>query len=163
MAFLKRTTTGLATAVLMCGLVACGSGDTEDASPSGLPLEESTETTAGDSPTTTVLDPDAAEAGSDSSVSDTPATPAITADMLESMMATENGRALLVDGIAAETNLDPVDAECLIDAIPVEFLVEAAGAFLGTQGEAGLFPAEQMAEVEPLLASCGIDPASLLP
>lgn len=83
--------------------------------------------------------------------------------MFESMLETESGRSLLVGSIAGETGLEPEAAECLLEAIPVEMLLEAAASFLGGEGDGSLFPADQMDTITPLLDSCGIDPANFAP
>lgn len=136
-------------------LVACGAGAESVAAPSSLPLVESPTTTAeAASPETSLVE--AAEQTD-------PAPAEFSADMFESMLATEGGRALLVSSMAAETSMTPQAAACLLDVIPPELLVEAAGSFLGGSVDAGLFPEDRMDEVLPLLESCDIPLESLLP
>lgn len=77
--------------------------------------------------------------------------------MFEGMLETDSGRSLLIGSIASETGLEPEAAECLLDAIPLEILVDAAGSFLGGEGDGSFFPADQMEALAPLLDSCGID------
>ncbi len=136
---------------IVCISAGCGSGGGDEAAPSTLPMDEVTTTTAEVPTTVATSETTAAEM------------PEIDAEMFEGMLATENGRALVASGIAAETGLELDAAECLLDAIPVEMLVEAAGSFLGGSAEGGLFPAEQMADISPLLDSCGIAAESLMP
>ena len=156
MKHIDRPLLTLAALVASFGLLAaCGSSDDDAASPSTLAFEATT-TTA--SETSGASDP-----ATDETDESAPAAPELTAEMFESMLETENGRALLVGSIAAETGLDTDAADCLLDAIPLETLVEAAGSFLGGEGEGGLFPVDQMAEVAPVLESCGIAPDALRP
>lgn len=138
-------------------LAGCGAPSDESASPSSLPFEEPT-TTAAESPapSSPSPSPDTADEAAD-------AEPPLTAEMFEGMLETEAGRSLLIASIAGETGVDPEAAECLLDAIPPETLVEAAESFLGGETDAGFFSAEQAAEMAPLLDSCGIAVESLLP
>lgn len=138
-------------------LAACGAGSDDSAAPSSLPFAETT-TSVADSPVTSESTPD--EAGETEIV-----TPELTVEMFESMLETNSGRALMIGSIAAETNLEPEAAECLLDAIPLEMLVEAAGSFLGGGGDTdgGFFPADQAADIAPLLESCDIATDALLP
>ena len=133
-------------------LAACGAGSDDSASPSSLPFEETTTSTI-DSPATSASTPDETEA----------AEPQLTAEMFESMLETDAGRSLLISSIAGEVGIEPEAAECLLDAIPVETLVEAAGSFLGGEADGGFFTADQAADVAPLLDSCDIDADALLP
>ena len=156
MKFIDRPLLVLAAISASVGLLtACGSADEDAASPSTLAFEEIA-TSVVESPTTSTSTSEPADAAA-------PAAPELTAEMFESMLETENGRALLVGSISAETGLDADAAECLLDAIPLETLVEAAGSFMGGEGEGGLFSADQMADVAPLLESCGIAADALRP
>jgi hypothetical protein len=85
----------------------------------------------------------------------------ITAEMLEGMLATDEGRALLVSGIGNEVGLSPDEADCLIEGVPVEALVAAASAFLGDGEAGGPFSDEQLRELAPVLELCEISPESL--
>ncbi|MGI9614042.1 MAG: hypothetical protein ACR2QO_14125 [Acidimicrobiales bacterium] len=126
---------------------ACGSPAADEASPSTLPFVEVAQTAV--DPTSTT------QAPREQTTSEV-AAPEFTVDVFESMLATESGRALLVSSIASEGDLEPNEAECLLDAMPREMLVEAAGSWLGGDGDTALFSDEQLAEVLPILESCGI-------
>lgn len=130
---------------------ACGSPAADEASPSTLPFAEVTPSVV--DPTSTT------QAPQEPSTSEL-ATPEFTIEMFESMLATENGRALLVSSIASEGDLEPEVAECLIDAMPREMLVEAAGAWLGGDDDPASFSPEQLAEAKPIADACGIDAES---
>ena len=138
--------------VMLGAAAACSAPPTSDAAPAALPFEDVTTTTLDTSSTIAALPDEVPQ--------DTPG-PALTVEMFDSMLATENGRAMLVASIAAEGNLESEAAECLLDEMPREMLVEAAGSWLGGGGDAGLFSAEQVAEIVPVLERCGIDPGSL--
>lgn len=133
-------------------LASCSAGSTGDASPPSLPLREMTPSVA-ETPATAESTPAEAVA------------PGLTAEMFESMLETDGGRNLLIGGITAETNLTTDEATCLLHAIPIDVLVEAAGAFLGPDSEANdtFFSVDQAADVTPLLESCNIAAEDLLP
>lgn len=122
--------------VVGLGASACGGAPVEQAeAPSPLPLVNSTTTSV-------------------------PALE-ITAEMLESMLATEEGRALLVSGVGSEVGLSPEEADCLVDGVPVEVLVAAASAFMGGGEADGPFSDEQLQEIAPVLEVCEISVESL--
>lgn len=133
-------------------LSACGAGDGETAAPSSLPLDAT--------PTTEM---EAAPASTTSTTA--PVELELTAEMFESMLASEGGRSLLASSISNETSLTTEEAECLLDAIPVEVLLEAADAFLGPNSNAtpGLFSASQVDAVAPILEACNIASDALTP
>lgn len=91
------------------------------------------------------------------------AAPALSAEMFEGMLETESGRALLSSSIASETGLEPEAAECLLNVIPMEIIVEAAGSFLSGEADVSFFPEDQMETLAPLLDSCNIDAAAFMP
>ena len=130
---------------------ACGSPAAEEASPSTLPFVEVT---------TSVVDPTSTTQAPQEQPTSEVAAPEFTIDMLERMLATESGRDLLVSSIASEGDLEPEQAECLLDAMPRDMLVDAAGSWLGGDGDPALFSDEQLAEAFPILDSCGIDAES---
>lgn len=136
---------GIASLVL---LAACGSGSDGDASPSSLPFEETTTSVA----VSTSVPDTSAETGAPAA--------GLSAEMFEGMLETDSGRSLLVGSIASETGLEPEAAECLLDAIPLDILVDAAGSFLSGEGDGSFFPADQMETIAPLLDSCNIDVAA---
>ena len=103
---------------LVVTAAACGSPAADEASPSTLPFVEATPTAIDATSTTQVLREQATSEA---------AAPEFTIEVVESMLATESGRALLISSIASEGDLEPEEAECLLDAMPRELLVEAAG------------------------------------
>lgn len=129
------------------GASACGEAQIEAEAPPTLPLVDSTTTTA---PPTTDEAPT------------TTGTPfVITAEMLEGMLETDEGRALIITGIGNEVGLTPDEAECLIDGLPVETLVAATTAFMEGDESGGPFSEEQLREMAPVLAVCEISVESL--
>ncbi len=129
-------------------LAACGGGSGESATPSSLPLVEPV-AAVDEGPVTSTTAPEASEPA--------PSQSQLTPEMFEGMLETDAGRSLLISSIAGEVGIDPEEAGCLLDAIPVEILVEAAGSFLGGEVDGVLFAPEQVAQLTPLLDSCGID------
>jgi len=136
-------------------LTACGSSAGDSAAPSTLAL---------DTPATSFVE----EAPSETTpTTDAPAQPAagelqITSEMFVSMLETEAGRSLIASSVADEIGIETQAAECLLGVIPVELLADAAGSFLsGAEPDPSLFSAEQIAELNPMLESCGVDPDAL--
>lgn len=147
-------------AIFGCLLVACGTGTGDGASPSSLPFVDTTTSVAEATSTIESAAPAESTAPVDSAPQAAP--PQLTAEMFEGMLETESGRALLIGSIAAEANLETEQASCLIDAVPIDILVEAAGAYLGGSGQEGFFDAAQMQEIDPILDSCGVSADALL-
>jgi len=147
----QRTAFSAAMIALVGLLAGCGAGSDEGASPASLPYEEPIATES--SATLALLATDE-PAGAE---------PQLTAEMFEEMLETEAGRSLLVASIAAEIGVEPEAAGCLLDAIPVETLAEAASSFLGRETDERFFSEEQVADFAPLLDSCGIAPEALQP
>lgn len=143
-----RRTTLVAPVIVFVGFAgtACGGAQVEEVGPPvSIPLVVQTTTSA-------------------SPVEETTTSPRgleINAEMLEAMLATEDGRSLLVAGIGAEVGLEPEEAECLIDSVPVETLVDAATAFIGDGGPDGPFSEEQLVAMAPALEACGISSETL--
>jgi len=153
---IEQRTIALAVALACSGLLAsCGAGRDDSATPSSLPFEE-TATSVSDSPATPTSAPAI-------STETTGVEPQLSVEMFEGMLETEAGRGLLSSSIASELGIESDAAECLLDTIPVETMVEAAGSFLGGETDGGFFSSGQAEGIAPLLESCGIAPDALLP
>jgi hypothetical protein len=85
----------------------------------------------------------------------------VSAELLTSMLSTEQGRLLVVQSLAEQSGLSPQDASCFLDNVSAETMVALAE--LGGADPATTLPGEALVELDTGLTACGIAPGELLP
>ena len=84
----------------------------------------------------------------------------VSPEMLESMLATEAGRSLIVQGLVDQTGLGVEDAECLLETLGADVLASAALSFMAADADG--FSAEQTEAIRDAAETCAVPPEVLL-
>lgn len=88
----------------------------------------------------------------------------MTAEMITNMLASEQGRQLVVAGMASRAGITVEQATCFIDHVKVETLVAMAG--LQSPDPAAALasaPPEALADLQQAVVACNIPVSALLP
>ncbi len=138
-------------ALAILGVVSCGSG-TVSGQQGDLPF-------AADSAPTTTDESASPSTAEGSAAPTTMPSLVITAEMLSGMLESEQGRALIVQGLADQAGIEPVAAECFVDNISVETMA-GLSVLQAPSGELDL-EADQLVELQDALLVCDISPDAL--
>ena len=84
----------------------------------------------------------------------------MSAELLRSMLESEPGRQLVVDGLVDQAGIVAEQAECFLDRVSVETMVLLSTAT--SVEDVAALPPESVAELQGVLAGCRIDPATML-
>jgi len=151
--------------VPLLALAGCGGSTadaTADAGPDSLPYVGTGSTGSAEHTTPTLGSAEVPRSGDGSrSPTDATAELEVSAELLTSMLSTEQGRHLVVQGLAEQSGLSPQDASCFLDNVSADTMVALAE--LGGADPATMLPGEALLELDTGLTACGIAPGELLP
>lgn len=158
-------------ALSLLTLGACGSGSTTDAAgaPDSVPFA-STSTTADSGtvpatvpsavadPSSTTVDPATGSAGAPAAGSE------VSVELINSMLATEEGRALIAETMAEQSGITQEQAVCFLENIDAGTMVALSelGASGATTPDPSALPDTALGDLMDAVTTCGIDPVALL-
>ncbi len=137
---------------VLLGLASCGS-ISADSGEASLPFSEA--------PATTQPSPERSDTSQSTETSLVIPELKITAEMLEGMLATEQGRTLILQGLADQSGLSLHDAACFVDALSLETMV-GLSILQSPESELDLNP-EQQLELSTALDACELTLEALRP